>query len=180
MRELMSCFPPYYLASPEMCDLQQAMQPELAALMEYQDDIIAQLCADTATWGLASWEEALGIQIDGNKPLEYRRSLIRGKLRGNGVTTVSMVQNVAESYSNGAVAVTEYPDQYKLEIKFVGTMGIPPNMDDLTQNLRDILPAHLEWAYVFVFNTWADVGALTWEEAKAFTWKQLRESDLNG
>lgn len=180
MRELIACFPAYYLASSEMCDLQQAMQPELAALREYQDDVTAQLCVETATWGLASWEAALGIPVDEDKPLDYRRSRIRGKLRGNGVTTVAMIQNVAESYSNGAVAVTEYPAQYKLEIKFVGTLGIPPNMDDLTQTLRDILPAHLEWAYVFVFNTWAAAGALTWGQAKAFTWKQLRESDLNG
>lgn len=156
------------------------MQPELAALREYQDDVTAQLCVETATWGLASWEAALGIPVDEDKPLDYRRSRIRGKLRGNGVTTVAMIQNVAESYSNGAVAVTEYPAQYKLEIKFVGTLGIPPNMDDLTQTLRDILPAHLEWAYVFVFNTWAAAGALTWGQAKVFTWKQLRESDLNG
>ena len=118
--------------------------------------------------------------MDEDKPLDFRRSRIRGKLRGNGVTTVAMIQNVAESYSNGAVAVTEYPAQYKLEIKFVGTIGIPPNMDDLTQTLRDILPAHLEWSYVFVFNTWAAASELTWGQANAFTWKQLRESDLNG
>ena len=34
MRELIACFPAYYLASSEMCDLQQAMQAELAALRE--------------------------------------------------------------------------------------------------------------------------------------------------
>lgn len=180
MRDLIACFPAYYLASPEMCDLQQAMQPELAALREYQDDVTAQLCVETATWGLSSWETALGIPVDEDKPLDFRRSRIRGKLRGNGVTTVAMIQNVAESYSNGAVEVTEYPAQYKLEIKFVGTFGIPPNMDDLTQTLRDILPAHLEWVYVFILNTWAAAGALTWGQAKALTWKQLRESELNG
>lgn len=180
MRELIACFPAYYLASPEMRDLQAAMQPEITALQEYQEDVIDQLCVETATWGLSSWEKALGIPIDESKALDFRRSRIRAKLRGNGVTTVAMIQSVAESYSNGSVFVTEYPEQYRLEIKFVGTLGIPPNMDDLTQTLRDILPAHLEWAYVFVFNTWAAAGALTWGQAKAFTWKQLRESDLNG
>lgn len=135
---------------------------------------------ETATWGLKYWEQTLGIPVDEAKELDYRRSRIKSRLRGAGVTTVALIQNVAESFSNGAVAVTEYPAQCRLEIKFVGTIGIPPNMDDLTQTLRDILPAHLEWAYVFVFNTWATAGALTWEQAKAFTWKQLRECDLNG
>lgn len=102
-------------------------------------DVVDQFFVDTATWGLSSWETALGIQVDEKKTLDLRRSCIRGKLRGNGMTTVAMIKNVAESYSNGDVAVTEYPAQYRLEIKFVGTVGIPPNMDDLTQTLCDRL-----------------------------------------
>lgn len=180
MRDLITCFPTYYLASPEMVDLQQAMQPELSALREYQEDVVAQLCVETATWGLASWEAALGISTEADRPLDYRRSRVRSKLRGSGVTTVAMIHSVAESYSNGEVNVTEYPAQFKLEIKFVGTRGIPPNMDDLTDTLREILPAHLEWAYVFMFNTWADASALTWGQAATMTWQQLRESELSG
>lgn len=178
MRDLIAYFPAYYLASPEMCDLQQAMQPELVSLLEYQDDVTAQFCVETATWGLVSWETALGIPVDEDKPLDFRRSRIRGKLRGNGVTTVAMIQNVAESYSNGEVAIMEYPAQYKLEIKFVGTFGIPPNMDDLTQTLRDILPAHLEWDYVFVFNTWSSVAEKTWSDFSVYTWTEAKESEI--
>lgn len=48
------------------------------------------------------------------------------------MTTVAMIQNVAESFSNGTVAVTEFPSRYRIEIKFVGSIGTPPNMDDLT------------------------------------------------
>lgn len=180
MRELIGCFPTYYLASLEMCDLQQAMQPEITALQEYQEDVIDQLCVETATWGLSSWEKALGIPVDESKTLDFRRSRIRAKLRGNGVTTVAMIQSVAESYSNGSVFVTEYPEQYKLEIKFVGTLGIPPNMDDLTQTLRDILPAHLEWAYVYIFNTWSAAGVLTWGQASTRTWQEMREREIDG
>ena len=73
-----------------------------------------------------------------------------------------------------------YPEQYKLEIKFVGTVGIPPNMDDLTQTLRDILPAHLEWTYVYIFNTWSAAGALTWGQASTRTWQEMREREIDG
>ena len=174
MRELIACFPAYYLASPEMRDLQAAMQPEITALQEYQEDVIDQLCVETATWGLSSWEKALGIPIDESKALDFRRSRIRAKLRGNGVTTVAMIQSVAESYSNGSVFVTEYPEQYKLEIKFVGTLGIPPNMDDLTASLREIVPAHLQWDYVLIYNTWNMTKLHTWNELKARTWAQVK------
>ena len=68
----------------------------------------------------------------------------------------------------------------KLEIKFVGTVGIPPNMDDLTQTLRDILPAHLEWTYVYIFNTWSAAGALTWGQASTRTWQEMREREIDG
>ena len=180
MRKLIARYQDFYAGSPEFVDLQEALEPEALALWEARDGLLDQLVVETATWGLKYWEQTLGIPVDEAKELDYRRSRIKSRLRGAGVTTVALIQNVAESFSNGAVAVTEYPAQCRLEIKFVGTIGIPPNMDDLTQTLRDILPAHLEWAYVFVFNTWATAGALTWGQAKAFTWKQLREGDLNG
>ena len=52
-----------------------------------------------------------------------------------------MIQNVSESYSNGTVEITEHPEKYTIDIKFVGTVGIPPNMDDLTATLREIMPS---------------------------------------
>lgn len=180
MRKLIARYQDFYAGSPEFVDLQEALEPEALALWAARDSLLDQLDVETATWGLKYWEQTLGIPVDEGKALDYRRSRIKSRLRGAGVTTVALIQNVSESFSNGAVTVTEYPAQYRLEIKFVGTIGIPPNLDDLTQTLREILPAHLEWAYVFVFNTWAAASALTWGQAKAFTWKQLRESDLNG
>lgn len=46
-----------------------------------------QLQLDTATWGLKYWEETLGIAVEEEKAPEFRRSRIRSKLRGAGVTT---------------------------------------------------------------------------------------------
>lgn len=112
--------------------------------------------------------------MEQGKDLEYRRSRIRSKLRGSGVTTVALIESVAESFSNGDVAVTEYPAQYRLEIKFVGTIGIPPNMDDLTASLREIVPAHLQWDYVLIYNTWNMTKLHTWNELKARTWAQVK------
>ena len=147
MTALMARYPDFYRGSGEFVDMQQALEPEVLALWQARDGLMDQLQLDTATWGLKYWEETLGI---------------------------AMIQNVAESFSNGAVAVTEFPSRYRIEIKFVGSIGTPPNMDDLTEALREILPAHLAWDYVLVFNTWAMTRAHTWGELKGRTWGQVK------
>ena len=180
MRALISRYPDFYAGSPEFVDIQKALEPEVLALWERRDSVLDQLNVETATWGLKYWERTLGIPVEESKEVDYRRSRIKSKLRGAGVTTVAMIQNVAESYSEGAVAVTEYPSQFRLEIKFVGTVGIPPNMDDLTQALREILPAHLQWDYIIVYNVWSVIRSLTWEGLATHTWTEVKERDLNG
>ena len=174
MRKLIARYQDFYAGSPEFVDLQEALEPEALALWEARDGLLDQLVVETATWGLKYWEQTLGIPVDEAKELDYRRSRIKSRLRGAGVTTVALIQNVAESFSNGAVAVTEYPAQYRLEIKFVGTIGIPPNMDDLTASLREIVPAHLQWDYVLIYNTWNMTKLHTWNELKARTWAQVK------
>ena len=75
-----------------------------------------------------------------------------------------MIQNVAESFSNGAVDVLEYPAEYRFEIKFTGTLGIPPNLDDLSAALEEIKPAHLAYDYIILYRTWGELEEKTWDE----------------
>ena len=174
MRALIARYPDFYAGSPEFVDMQDALEPEALALWTARDGLMDQLCVNTATWGLQYWEQTLGITVEQGKDLEYRRSRIRSKLRGSGVTTVALIESVAESFSNGDVAVTEYPQAYRLEIKFVGTIGIPPNLEDLTASLREILPAHLAWDYVMVYNTWDMTAQHTWDELRQRSWDDVK------
>lgn len=178
MTSLIARYPDFYAESPQFVALQNAMEPDVLAAWQARDGLVDQLCVDTATWGLQYWEQALGIPVEVEKSTTYRRSRIRSKLRGAGTTTVALIQNVAESYSNGDVEVTEHPAEYGLDIKFVGTIGIPPNMDDLTAALREIMPAHLHWDYIIIYNTWDAVKAHTWAELTTHTWADVKESDL--
>jgi uncharacterized protein YmfQ (DUF2313 family) len=138
---------------------------------------LLQLNVETATWGLDLWEKAYGIKTDVSKSYAFRRARIESKMRSQGVTTVAMIKNVAESFSNGEVDVIEHPEEYRFEIKFIGTLGIPPNMDDLTGAIKEIKPAHLDFAYVYTFITWDKVEAYhhTWDEwdAKNLTWDEF-------
>lgn len=172
---LMDLLPEFYQNSPHVIELQGAFEHWTEALQAARNDLIKQLNVESATWGLELWERALGLQVDVSKPYEYRRSRVMSKLRGAGTTTVAMIQNVAESFSNGNVAIIEHNSENRFEIKFVGTLGIPPNMDDLTAAIEEIKPAHLAYDYVYVFRAHAQLARYTYDQLQNYTHKELRE-----
>lgn len=178
MSYLMNYLPESYMESAEVVMIQNALQSEVDELWETRHDLLAQLDPRTATWGLDYWEKAFGIVPDQAKDIEYRRSLVVAKIRGNGTTTAALIKEVSESFSNGEVEVTEFPREYRLEIFFSGTMGTPPNMDDLAAVLDEIIPAHLEWAFVILYFSHSQMKAFTHGELAAYTHKSIREGDL--
>lgn len=178
MSELLNLLPECYKNSAQVVDLQAAFGHWSDALYAARDDLLSQMNVETSTWGLVTWETALGLPTDATKSNEYRRMRIMSKLRGMGTTTKAMIENVAESFSNGDVAIIEYNSESRFEVKFVGTMGIPPNMDDLTAAIEDIKPAHLEYTYIYVFRTNDVLTSYTHEQLKAYTHKTLREGAI--
>lgn len=157
---------------------QEGAEPLMEAQQAAHDDFVAQLWPTTATWGLSTWEEALGLPTDVSRDMEFRRTRIVSKLRGSGPVTVEMIKNVAESFSNGEVEIIEHPAEYRFEVKFVGTIGIPPNMDDLTAALEEIKPAYLAYTYVIVYRTWGQVAEKTWGALEPVTWGDIVEGDI--
>ena len=139
-------------------------------------DLIDNIFIDTATWSLDLWEEELGIDTILNDTLENRRSRIKAKLRGYGVCTKKHIKNVALSYGYGEVEPIEHYEDYMLEIKFISTIGIPPNLNDFKKTMRLIVPAHIGIKYTFRYNTWQDVLNLgEWQKTKdKGTWEDTR------
>lgn len=133
-----------------------------------------QLDLNTATWGLTYWEDALGLPVEVERPAEFRRSRIVAKLRGQGTTTAESIRNIAASFSNGTVEVTEIPTEYRIEVHFVDAVGLPPNLHDLKAAIAEIVPAHLAVGYVSTLKTWDNVKDRTWDGAQALTWEELR------
>lgn len=147
MRPFISRYPKFLAGSPEFCDIQQALEPELLELWAAWESTLAQLCAETATWGLRFWELTLGIPVDEGKDLAVRRSRVRVKLLGVDVTTVALVCSSAEIYTGLHAESIEYPKEFRFEIGFGDFQGIPPGLRDLTAALLEILPAHLVMEY---------------------------------
>ncbi len=179
MKELMNYLPENYAASPEMAALQAAIQPEISAVWAARRGMLQQTDPRTATeWGIALWEQAFGLTPDDSKDLDFRRSRVVAQIRGSGTVTAGHIKEVAESFSNGEVEVVEFFSGYHLEIRFVGTVGIPPNLDDLEAVLNSILPAHLSWEFVIYFRTHGELTSLTHTQLAAYTHTTIREGDL--
>ncbi|MDR7001552.1 YmfQ family protein [Neobacillus niacini] len=154
MVDLNGYLPRYYEEIREAQAIVGADESAINQLNADIDDVLAQFFVDTATWGLANWERICGISTDETKPIDQRRSVVKSKMRGIGTVTVGLIESVAESYANGDVAVIEDNANYTVTVKFVSTLGVPPNMTDIQNALREIIPAHLAISYVFTYVTY--------------------------
>ena len=81
---------------------------------------------------------------------------------------------MAVAFSNGEVEVNPTATPGLYEIKFVGTKGVPDNIDGLKEALSIIIPAHLGISYKFTYNAWNFVSGKTWGEVATQTWEDLR------
>ena len=168
-----------YANSPEVAHLQDVLNNESEALKTAQTELFEQFHIDSATWGLTAWEKALEINTDASKSYEFRRERIRAKIRGTGTVTVKMIKDTAISYSNGEVEVIEYPEEYRIVIKFVGTIGLPPNMEDLIITIEEIKPAHLSVTFEYTYNTHNELKRFTHLQLAEYTHQQLREEAIS-
>jgi uncharacterized protein YmfQ (DUF2313 family) len=138
------------------------------------EEVRAQNAVETATYSLGRWEQELGLSVDTAKSLATRRELISAKLRGIGTTTPQMIQRTASAFSGGDVLVEEVPGEYRFVVRFIGTLGIPPNMAGLIQMLEEIKPAHLAYEFLYTYTFWDSLKNLTWNSARGKTWNELR------
>ncbi|MED0686549.1 YmfQ family protein [Anoxybacillus ayderensis] len=170
MSNLFQYLPNYYQDIREFQTLIGTENEEVEQLNVTIDEVLKQFYVDTATWGLAKWERICGIPVDESKPIDQRRSVIKSKLRGIGTVTVALIKNVAESWYNGEVEVTEQPSLYTVKIKFVSKLGVPPNLADIQNALREIIPAHLAINFEFSYLLIKDVhNVMTLSQLEATT-----------
>lgn len=172
---LLSYMPGYYRTSKVIDNLNNANALELDGFDKKLDNALNQFFIDTADFTLERWEKEFGIAVNNSYDTEFRRSRIKSKLRGQGTITISLIKNVSESFSNGEVDVIEDNPNYSFTVKFTGTKGVPPNLDDLKAAIEAIKPAHLAVLYTFTYNTHEYLSQFTHAELAAYTHTELRE-----
>lgn len=166
-RDMADYLPKYYGDVTEAMNIIERESAEFEQLNADIKDVLDQYFIATATWGLSYWERVCNIATDESKPYDQRRSVIKSKLRGMGTVTVEMIKNVADSYTNGDVEVTEDNVNYTVVITFTSVIGLPPNVEDCQSALREIIPAHLGIDFVFRYLTIDEVQAMTINEMQA-------------
>lgn len=171
--------PKYYMTSKVIDNLHSANATELDAFEQKLNGVLNQFFVSTADYSLERWEKELGLEVNNTYDTAFRRSRILSRLRGQGTVTIAMIKNVAESFSNGEVDVIEDNAGYMFTVKFVGTLGIPPNMNDLQKAIEDIKPAHLAFGFEYSYNTNAVLSAFTHAQLALYTHTQLREEVIS-
>lgn len=166
--------PKYYKDSKVIDNINNANSAELTLFKEKLDSTLNQFFIDTSDYTLERWEKELGLEVNNNLNVDFRRSRLRSKLRGQGTVTITLLKNVAESFSNGQVDVIEDNANYSFTIKFVGILGIPPNMEDLEKAIEEIKPAHLGFKFEYTYNTYDSLKNKAHNTLSGFTHDELK------
>ena len=158
MRVLIDRLPGFWAGSPQVVELQRVLDEMVQAAGGSEADTLAQLFLPTATWGLSWWEQAYGITPISGQTEDQRRTRILGKIRGQGVATVALIQATAGAYVDAAVSVEEHPGEFRFTVIFddIGTQ--PPEPEEMTDALNEIKPAHLTFDYLYLYHTSDTVG----------------------
>ena len=160
--------------------IQNSFTVEADLINDKVEKTLNQFFVDSATYGLDKWEKMLGISKN-NNDIQTRRENIKAKMRSRGTTTVSVIKNICEAYSNGIVEVIVNHSDYSFIIDFVGTIGIPKAFAELDKAIEEIKPAHLAHSYKFNYNTHSDISNYTHEQLANYTHDEVRNSrELRG
>ena len=160
--------------------IQNSFTVEADLINDKVEKTLEQFFVDSATYGLDKWEKMLGISKN-NNDIQTRRENIKAKMRSRGATTVSVIKNICEAYSNGIVEVIVNHSDYSFIIDFVGTIGIPKAFAELDKAIEEIKPAHLAHSYKFNYNNHRDLSKYTHEQLTNYTHDEVRNSrELRG
>ena len=145
--ELVRNLPQQYRQDPWVLALADAILGVLEDQSRRSLEIRAQLSLETITWALEIEERAAGIIPPTGATLESRRSVLAARYRSSGKVSIETIQAVADAWRNGEVEVDFVGG--RIQVRFVGSFGVPEDLAGLQQALSATIPAHLPIDYLF-------------------------------
>lgn len=171
---------PYFYDNDITKPIQDSFTVEADSINNEVEKTLEQFFVDSATYGLDYWEKMLGISKN-NNDIQTRRENIKAKMRSRGITSIDVIKNICEAYSNGIVEINVDHSNYSFEIVFVSTIGVPLSFEELDRVINEIKPCHLAHSYKFNYNTHSDISRYTHEELANYTHEEIRNSsELRG
>ena len=160
--------------------IQNSLDIESSSINENLEELLNQFFVNSATYGLDNWESMLGIS---KNTFDYatRRENIKAKMRSRGTTSIDVIKNICEAYSNGIVDIIVDHENFVFTIDFVGSLGIPKAFAEMDKAIEEVKPCHLEHKYKFNYNTNRDISNYTHEQLANYTHEEIRNSsELRG
>lgn len=172
--------PAYYKKSRVMKEIINSIDNEIQRLQNTVAITENQFFVTLADRDIQKHEQDVGLISDAVADIETRRGRILSKLRGTGTVTKTMMKNVAASFVNGDIEITEYPSEYCFAVKFTSRTGVPYNISDIQKMIEEIKPAHLAVEYIFTYRLWQDIleSLNNWETVNSHTWDWLLSFEL--
>jgi uncharacterized protein YmfQ (DUF2313 family) len=136
------------------------MSNEHERVREELQDIFAQFFIDTATWGLTMWERVCELIPAENETYEYRRNQIKQKIRGTGMSTVTVMTNIVNTFGNGYIV--ENNERYNFSIYCVIAADA---LIKMKKQIEIYKPAHMGYT-VYLGYSWN--GNITFDGTKSY------------
>lgn len=156
-RELFDMLPRFYDESPEVDGKLYADAVEVERIRGNARDLLTQLSATTATWGLSDWERVLELPPRPNSPTEQRRARILTKLRGTAPATISNMLAIVNAHTKGNDSrINELPLPGVVE--FVLNANNAFDYTSLSKDISIYMPAHLEYRFATETNNRLNIG----------------------
>lgn len=146
--DLKRYLPVFLYLSPEFKALQDSLQKEHERQRLEQIDVAKQFHAETATWGMASWERMLGINVDTSVDLETRRVSVLAKMGKPPTVTPAFLTRMINLFTTvAATQIVEHPSEYTVDIYLPGSGT--RDFTKIDEAVNTYLPAHLGHTYHF-------------------------------
>lgn len=130
------------------------------------EDIYKQFWFDTMTWGLDILAKEAGIHFTADQSLEEKRSQVQAKWRSKGKLDIQLLQTICDSWKNGETEV-DFTD--RIIVKFVGSAGIPSDIDTLKESINKVKRAGKLVEYIFKYILISEMEAMTIAELETIT-----------
>lgn len=146
--DLKRYLPVFLYLSPEFKAIQTALEKEHERQRQAQIDVAKQMKAETATWGMASWERMLGINVDTSVDLETRRASVLAKMGKLPTVTPAFLTRIINLFTSvAATQIIEHPESYTIDI-YLPDSGTH-DFTLIDNAVATYLPAHLGHTYHF-------------------------------
>lgn len=169
---MMSYLPKYYQDSKVVNEIMRVDSDEMERYYGEVKKVLDEFFINSATSTLDRKLKEFSIKEDPSvvRTTAEKRALLMLKIRSMRTVTKKILKDMVAIYDGGDTEIIEGTGM--ITIRFTSVYGTPLRIQDLTVALRDIIPAHLDFRYQYMYTTWDQV------DGKNYTWDTVDSKTL--